>query len=223
MTKRKDKALVVFSGGQDSTTCLYWAMRRFGPENVSAVTFDYGHRHKIEIQSAQRIARLAGIPHQILSISTFRELGGSSLTSALAVSHRRGRRGLPNTFVPGRNLIFLTFAAAYAYPAGIRHLVAGVCQADVAGYPDCRRNTIRALEKSLCLGMDFPFRIHTPLIRLSKPDTVRLAVRLQALPALALSHTCYNGKRPPCGKCMACRLRADAFAEAGIPDPLLSR
>lgn len=220
--KKREQALVIFSGGQDSTTCLYWAIKKFGRENVWALTFDYGHRHRIEIRSAKRIARLARVHHALLPIDTFRKLGRNSLVSGLAVSHKRGRRGLPNTFVPGRNIVFLTFAAAFAYTRSIRNLVIGVCEADLAGYPDCRKSTMRAVGKALCSGMEFPFRIHTPLISLSKARGVALARRLGAWKALALSHTCYNGRFPPCGRCMACRLRAEAFAKAGLQDPLVS-
>ncbi len=128
---------------------------------------------------------------------------------------------LPVTFVPGRNLIFLTFAAAHAYRHGIRHLVTGVAQTDYSGYPDCREDTIAALQKAVSLGMDREFTIHTPLMQRSKKETVELAVRLGGLEAMALTHTCYNGRRPPCGECQACRLRAKGFAEAGVRDPLL--
>jgi 7-cyano-7-deazaguanine synthase len=126
------------------------------------------------------------------------------------------------TFVPGRNLIFLTFAAAYAYQRGIRHLVIGVAQTDYSGYPDCREGTITALQHALRLGMESDVTIHTPLMHLSKKETVELARDLGALPAMALTHTCYNGERPPCGQCAACELRARGFAEAGVADPLLT-
>ena len=128
---------------------------------------------------------------------------------------------LPNTFVPGRNLVFLTFAAAYAYQRDIAHLVTGVAQTDYSGYPDCRTETISALQQALRLGMETEVNIHTPLMHLSKKATVELARDLGALPAMALTHTCYNGARPPCGTCAACELRAKGFAEAHIADPLL--
>lgn len=217
------KALVVFSGGQDSTTCLYWALKKYGKAQVHALVFDYGQRHKIELKSAAKIAKLTGVPLTKLSIPTFRELGGNSLTSSLAVKADYKKNELPNTFVPGRNLIFLTFAAAFAYQHNIHDLITGVSQTDYSGYPDCRTNTLKALARSLSLGMDFPIRIHTPLIHLTKAETVQLAKKVGALPALALSHTCYNGKRPPCGTCPACKLRAKGFKEAGINDPLTKR
>ena len=124
--------------------------------------------------------------------------------------------------MPGRNLIFLTYAAAWAWPNRIQHIVTGVAQTDYSGYPDCRRATIDALATALNLGMEFEFTIHTPLMDLSKKDTVLLADRLGALDAMALTHTCYAGERPPCGKCQACELRAKGFREAGIDDPLVT-
>lgn len=217
------RAVVVLSGGQDSTTCLYWALQRFGRDAVQAVTFDYGQRHRIELDCAARIAATAGIDQTVLPIDTFAALGGSALTDDVAVdSNPEADSGLPNTFVPGRNLIFLTYAAAFAYQRGIGNLVTGVAQTDYSGYPDCRETTLQALESALQLGMEFAVRIHTPLMRMSKAETVLLARELGALPAMADTHTCYNGKRPPCMQCPACELRAKGFAEAGIEDPLLS-
>ena len=220
-----DAALVVLSGGQDSTTCLYWALDRFGAGHVAAVTFDYGQRHRIELDCAARVAARAAVPHTVLPINTFAALGGNALTDS-GIAIRAGvdaRTQLPTTFVPGRNLIFLTFAAALAYQREIHHLVAGVAQTDYSGYPDCRQATLQALEQALRLGMDYEITLHTPLMFRSKADTVRLARDLGALPALADTHTCYHGQQPPCGECPACVLRARGFAEAGIPDPLVER
>jgi len=218
-----DKALVVLSGGQDSTTCLYWAIDRFGRENVSSVTFDYGQRHRIELISAAEIADFAGVPNVILPIDTFAALGGDALTETdIAVETvLDDKTGLPNTFVPGRNLIFLTFAAAFAYQRKIAHLVTGVAQTDYSGYPDCREDTMNSLQTAIQQGMESEIQIHTPLMHLSKKETVELAQELGALPAMAMTHTCYNGERPPCGHCAACELRAKGFAEAGVVDPLL--
>jgi len=218
-----EKALVVLSGGQDSTTCVYWAIERFGREQVSSVTFDYGQRHRIELDCAKEIAEFAGISNVILPIDTFAALGGNALTdSDIAVeSVVNSTSSLPNTFVPGRNLVFLTFAAALAYQRGITHLVTGVAQTDYSGYPDCREETLRLLQEALRKGMESQVQIHTPLMHLSKKETVAMANALGALPAMALTHTCYNGERPPCGHCAACKLRAKGFAEAGIADPLL--
>ena len=218
-----DKALVVLSGGQDSTTCLYWAIDRFGHENVSSITFDYGQRHRIELTSAAEIADFAGVQNVILPIDTFAALGGDALTSTdIAVQSALNEdTGLPNTFVPGRNLIFLTFAAAFAYQRSIAHLVTGVAQTDYSGYPDCREETMISLQAAIQKGMESDIQIHTPLMHLSKKETVELARELGALPAMAMTHTCYNGERPPCGHCPACELRAKGFAEAGVVDPLL--
>jgi len=218
-----DKALVVLSGGQDSTTCLYWAIDRFGVDNVSSVTFDYGQRHRIELICASEVADFVGVPNVVLPIDTFSALGGDALTEpGIEVANASAKEsGLPNTFVPGRNLIFLTFAAAYAYQRDIIHLVTGVAQTDYSGYPDCREETMQSLQATLRNGMESEIQIHTPLMHLSKKATVQLADALGALPAMAMTHTCYNGERPPCGTCPACELRAKGFAEAGVVDPLM--
>ncbi|HSQ41419.1 MAG TPA: 7-cyano-7-deazaguanine synthase QueC [Fibrobacteraceae bacterium] len=213
--------LVVFSGGQDSTTCLYWAKKKFA--QVCAVTFDYGQRHRVELEAASKICQLAKVSQTVLPVDTFRALGGNTLTDPVRTPAGMGPGNLPDTFVPGRNLVFLTFAAALAWQKGISDLVTGVCQTDYSGYPDCRENTMRALEDSISLGMDRHFRIHTPLMFLTKKESVLLACGLGALDALAWSHTCYNGEFPPCGHCPACLLRAKGFAEAGVPDPLVER
>lgn len=216
-----DNAVVVLSGGQDSTTCVYWALERFGVDKVGALTFDYGQRHRIELQCAADVAKHAGVPLTVLPIDTFAALGNSALTDEAVAVAAADREGLPATFVPGRNLVFLTFAAAYCWPRRVRHIVTGVAQTDYSGYPDCRRETIESLARTLELGMEYDFVIHTPLMDLSKAETVLLARDLGALPAMALTHTCYEGRRPPCGECQACRLRAKGFAEAGVDDPLL--
>lgn len=223
MNTARDKALVLLSGGQDSTTCLYWAIDRFGKNAVSSIAFDYGQRHRVELECARRIAAEAGVGHACLPIDTFAALGGDALTDATidVDEQASAASGLPNTFVPGRNLVFLTYAAAYAYQHRIGHLVTGVAQTDYSGYPDCRQTTIASLQETLRLGMESDVQIHTPLMHRSKKETVLLARDLGALAAMRLTHTCYNGKRPPCGECPACRLRARGFAEAGIIDPLL--
>lgn len=218
------RVLVVFSGGQDSTTCLYWAIKNFQRENVYTVTFDYGQRHQIEIESAKKIAEVAGVKNTILPINTFSALGGNALASNLDVSDEIDQKtNLPNTFVPGRNLIFLTYAAALAYQHHIKDLVTGVAQTDYSGYPDCRENTIQALQKTINLGMEYDVTIHTPLMHKSKKETVELARSLGALDSMAHTHTCYEGQQPPCGDCSACVLRAKGFEEARIPDPLVAR
>lgn len=218
-------ALVVLSGGQDSTTCLYWAIREFGKDAVETVTFDYGQRHRIELECAASIAANAGVKNTLLPIDTFGVIGGTALTEqGIAVAQGLdAQTHLPNTFVPGRNLIFLTFAAAFAYKRGSEHLVTGVAQTDYSGYPDCREDTITALQAAIRLGMDNEIQIHTPLMHLSKKETVELARDLGALDAMAETHTCYKGQQPPCMECPACVLRAKGFEEAGIPDPLVVR
>ncbi len=221
------KALVVLSGGQDSVTCLHWALEKWGPGNVEALSFSYDQRHHIELQSAATIAKMASIDHSILPINTYTALGASALVGSGGDVNGKDATNpaLPASFVPGRNLIFLTFAAAYAYQRGIHDLITGVGQSDFSGYPDCREATLQALEGAITLGMDYEIHIHTPLMHLSKAETVRLAVDLgpEAMQALGESHTCYNGKVPPCGDCPACKLRAKGFAEAGIVDPLITR
>lgn len=218
-----ERALVVLSGGQDSTTCLYWALDRYGSDAVSAISFAYGQRHAVELECAAAVAEFAGVAHDELPIDTLAVLGGNALVDASRpiVPSDPDQGGLPATFVPGRNLVFLTYAAAYAWQRGIANLVTGVAQTDYSGYPDCRRETIDALQVALSKGMAFDFEIHTPLMQLSKRETVLLARDLGALEAMGLTHTCYRGSRPPCGKCDACRLRARGFAEAGMADPLL--
>lgn len=218
------KALVVLSGGQDSTTCVFWAIKKFGQQNVSAITFDYGQRHNIELDCASKIAGLAQVPHTTLPINTFSAIGGDALTDdAVEVPKTAPDGELPITFVPGRNLIFLTFAAAQAYQTGIGNLVTGVAQTDYSGYPDCRDETLRALEKSIQLGMEYKIKLHTPLMFMTKAETVKLAQESGAMEAMAYSHTCYRGEQPPCGRCPACELRAKGFTDAGIPDPLVER
>ena len=221
MSSNITSAIVVLSGGQDSTTCLFWAINKFN--SVETVTFDYGQRHRIELEAAQKIAKLAGVKNTILPIDTFGILGGNSLTGKEAVDESSQEGELPNSFVPGRNLIFLTFAAAFAYQREIKDLVTGVCQTDYSGYPDCRQNTIEAIQLAINLGMESNVMIHTPLMWMTKSETVKFAGEVGALEALAWSHTCYNGDVPPCGQCPACELRAKGFEEGGIPDPLLER
>lgn len=216
--------MVALSGGQDSTTCLYWAIDKFGRHAVDTITFDYGQRHRIELECAASVADFAGVPNSVLPLDTFAALGGNALTDArIDVRHEvDADTNLPNTFVPGRNIVFLTLAAAYAWQRNIEHLVTGVAQTDYSGYPDCRDEAIKALETTIRLGMEIDLTIHTPLMHLSKMETVKLAEELGALEAMALTHTCYQGSRPPCGECPACKLRARGFEEAGIADPLLT-
>jgi 7-cyano-7-deazaguanine synthase len=241
-TKLNRSALVVFSGGPDSTTCLHWALNTFA--SVECVFFDYGQRHAAEELAAQNITWRLKVPLRRFKLDFFREMGGNALTdhniaieslpinpSPDGLSPLGGRGGsvsLPNTFVPGRTLLFLTQAASYAYTRGIRDVVTGVCQTDYSGYPDCRHDTLRALQKALHLGLGWPerggtLRLHAPLMFRTKAESIVLAREWGALESLAFSHTCYEGIFPPCGNCPACVLRAKGFAEAGTEDPLLSR
>jgi len=216
------KALIVLSGGQDSTTCLYWAKKRY--KIIETITFDYGQRHQIEIDCARKIAAIAQVSNTVIPINSFTPLGGNSLISdQIPVNNDLQKNGLPNTFVPGRNLIFLTIAAAFAYNKGILDLITGVCETDYSGYPDCRSDTMKALEASISLGMEADFKIITPLMHLSKAQSIKLAEEVGAFEALGFSHTCYNGVYPPCHKCPACTIRARGFEEAELVDPLINR
>lgn len=223
------RAIVLLSGGQDSTTCLFWAKQNY--DEVIAVSIFYGQRHKAELEAAKKIVLLAGVSHRTLELPALKLLGDSALvdkdqelTAAGGRPDREMPQGLPTSFVPGRNLLFLATAAAVAVKEGAKDIVTGVCQTDFSGYPDCRREFIDALEKAITLAMPSsagPLRIVTPLMFLSKAETVKLAMRLHCLGALSYSVTCYHGKRPGCGTCPACELRAKGFAEAGVSDPAL--
>lgn len=224
-TLAKKSALVVLSGGQDSTTCLYWAKQLF--QNVFAISFAYGQRHIVELESAKAICLGAGIKHEIVDLGAiFQHM--SSLTDIAQeipeASHEGGAGSLPTTFVPGRNILFLSLAASRAYVLNCDAIVIGVSQEDYAGYPDCREAFITSMAESISYGLDRPIEIETPLLHLTKKETVELATQLPGcLDALAYSTTCYNGACPPCQVCNACVLRARGFEQAGIEDPLLSR
>ncbi len=219
------KALVIFSGGQDSTTCLYWAKQRF--DDVFALTFDYGQRHNIELKSAEKIAQLAGIKQEVLNLGPIFK-GLSPLTDLSRDVEKYDDvsalpSGLADTFVPGRNILFLTLAANRAYVLGCDSLVIGVAQQDYGGYPDCREDFITKMESAMASGLDSDLKILAPLMHMTKENTVTLAQSLPGcMEALAFSTTCYNGA-PPCGSCNSCLLRAKGFAQAGVSDPLLER
>jgi len=215
---RDDGALVLLSGGQDSATCLAWALDRFS--HVETLGFDYGQRHRVELQCRDALrAGMAGPrlgPDHTLSIPTFAEIGGTALTEQVEIDMRAD--GLPNTFVPGRNIVFLTFAAALATRRGLKHIVAGMCETDYSGYPDCRDDTIKALQATLNLGMATRLVLHTPLMWRDKKQTWELAEALGGAPLVELirreSHSCYKGERGVlhdwgygCGACPACELR----------------
>lgn len=220
------RALVILSGGQDSTTCLYWAKREYA--EVHATTFAYNQRHKIEIESAKVIAANAGVSHEVIDLGALFQ-GLSPLTNdSERVEQYQSADALPGgleaTFVPGRNILFLAIAANRAFVKGCDDMVLGVSQEDFGGYPDCRADFVEKMQAALASGLDRNLVIRTPLMHLNKKETVELAQSLPGcIEALAHSTTCYNGAVPPCGHCHACLLRARGFAQAGIADPLLVR
>jgi 7-cyano-7-deazaguanine synthase len=230
-----DSALVLFSGGQDSTVCLAWALERYA--RVETVGFDYRQRHAAELEVRPRIRELMPTifprwgerlaDDHVVRIDALAEISETALTREAAIDITDS--GLPTTFVPGRNLIFLSFAGAIAYRRGIKHLVAGMCETDFSGYPDCRDDTIKAMQVALTLGMDRRFVVHTPLMWIDKAATFALAQTIGGDKfvdlLLAETHTCYLGDRQHwhdwgygCGQCPACRLRAEGFAKwkAGV-------
>jgi 7-cyano-7-deazaguanine synthase len=224
------RAVVLFSGGQDSTTCLAWALERF--EQVETVGFDYGQRHRVELEVRPKILaelrqKFPNWAHRLredhlLDMSILGQVSETSLTRNVAIAMEE--TGLPNTFVPGRNLVFLTFAAALAYRRGAKHLVTGVCETDYSGYPDCRDDTMKAMQLALNLGMETRFVIHTPLMWIDKAQTWAMAEELGGAKLVDLvresTHTCYEGDRTVrhewgygCGRCPACELRGNGWWE----------
>jgi 7-cyano-7-deazaguanine synthase len=230
------KALVLFSGGQDSATCLAWALQRYA--HVETIGFDYGQRHAVELACRSHVlgglrghfgewaARL-GEDH-LVDLGLIKQLGATAMTHDVAIT--LAADGLPNTFVPGRNLLFFTTAAALAYRRGLQVLVGGMCETDYSGYPDCRDNTLKALQVALSLGLAAPMVVETPLMWIDKAATWALAQSLGGAPLVALieehTHTCYLGQRSVrhawgycCGSCPACELRrAGWLAWRGGPD-----
>ena len=226
--KQSRAALVLFSGGQDSTTCLAWALERFA--HVETVAFDYRQRHRIELD--QRLVVLDEVRRRLpqwadrlgedhfVDMGVLGQLSDTSLTREMAFEMEKD--GLPNSFVPGRNLLFFTFAAAIAWQRDIRNLVGGMCETDFSGYPDCRDTALKALQVALNLGMDRSFVLHTPLMWLDKTETWALAEQLGGASLVEIilehSHTCYESERGPrhawghgCGRCPACSLRQRGF------------
>lgn len=224
-----DTALVVFSGGQDSTTCLYWAKQRYS--KVYTVSFDYGQKHKIELEAAKKITELAGVNFDLVTIPEVLRSTSPLVDHSQELEKYKDADSLPggleNTFVPGRNILFLTIAANIAYAHKAQHIVTGICQEDFGGYYDCREDFALAMQKSLNQGMfgcDQGFVIETPLMHLTKAESVKLAAKTPgAMQGLAYSHTCYDGKSPPCMQCHSCLLRDRGFEQAGYPDPLIER
>lgn len=203
----KEKAIVVFSGGQDSTTCLFWALEKF--DEVITVTFDYGQRHNEEIQCAKEIAAELGVEHHVLDMALLNQLAPNALTRD-DIEIKEGEEGeLPSTFVEGRNMLFLTFAGVMAKVKGAKHIVTGVCETDFSGYPDCRDIFIKSLNVTMNLAMDNTFVIHTPLMWLDKAETWKLADELGRLDYIReKTLTCYNGVMGDgCGQCPSCKLR----------------
>ena len=208
----KDKALVVFSGGQDSTTCLFWALKHF--KEVYALTFTYGQKHVQEVEVARAIAQQAGVKWDLMDVSFISTLGRNSLTdTTIEMDEEKPEGGFPNTFVPGRNMFFLGVAAVYARERGINHMVTGVSQTDFSGYPDCRDAFIKSLNVTLNLAMDEQFVIHTPLMWIDKCETWALADELGVLDLVRNETlTCYNGvKGDGCGHCPSCKLRREGL------------
>jgi 7-cyano-7-deazaguanine synthase len=228
MSLSSDTALVLFSGGQDSTVCLAWALERFA--RVETVGFHYGQRHAVELDMRPRLRdQLAALKPEwktrlgedhLIRLDALAAISDTTLTRDTEITIAES--GLPSTFVPGRNLIFFTFAGALAWRRGARHIVGGMCETDYSGYPDCRDDTIKAMQVALSLGLDRPLVLHTPLMWIDKAETFALAEEIggQALLDLIIedSHSCYLGDRTHrhdwgygCGKCPACQLRAQGF------------
>jgi 7-cyano-7-deazaguanine synthase len=242
MTPDNDAALVLFSGGQDSTTCLAWALDRFA--RVETIGFDYRQRHAVELDCRPGILRAitAGFPawagrlknDRVIDLAVLGAISDTALTREVEIKMLENE--IPNTFVPGRNILFLTFAACVAYRRGLKHIVGGMCETDYSGYPDCRDDTIKALQVALNLGMETRFVLHTPLMWIDKAGTWALADRLGGARLIDLivehTHSCYDGDRTHrhewgygCGKCPACNIRSAGYAQfrAVKPEAAASR
>lgn len=207
------KALVIFSGGQDSATCLLLAQQQFGADNVEAITFQYGQRHAIELEQAAWIARDLGVKQTVLDLSLIQAITHNALMDENATIVTADN-GMPNTFVDGRNALFLLYAAIYAKSQGIHDIFIGVCETDFSGYPDCRAEFVASMQQTLRLAMDYPFTVHTPLMYLTKKQTWALADQLGAFDYIRQhTHTCYLGVRGGCGECPSCILRENGLRE----------
>lgn len=232
---RRERALVLLSGGQDSTTCLYWAKARF--DEVHALTLVYGQRHAAEIAAAHEVALMAGVAtHHVHRVGLDDLLEGVSslldhtqaLTAHGGYADDEAPGGLPSSFVPGRNLVFLALAGARAAALRCDAVVTGVCETDYSGYPDCREDFINVMQAAINLALPDelkPIAVETPLMHMSKPASVLLARDLgpQCWTALGMTVTCYEGQRPGCGSCPACKLRARGFEAVGVVDPAVER
>ena len=208
-----DKALVIFSGGQDSTTCLIQAIARYGREQVHTITFQYGQRHAIELERARWIAADLGVHQTVLDLNLMQQITHNALMdNTAAIENTVGDP--PSTFVDGRNALFLLYAAIYAKGQGITHIITGVCETDFSGYPDCRDVFVKSMNVTLNLAMDYAFQLHTPLMYLTKAQTWALADDLGYLNYVRQhTHTCYAGVAGGCGQCPACVLRERGLAE----------
>ena len=210
--KNKDAAVVVFSGGQDTTTCLLWALKKY--KKVYAVSFDYGQKHIKELECARDITEKFGVEHHIFDLSLLNELAPNSLTrSDIKVDEDAPETGTPNTFVDGRNMIFITYTAVFAKQRGVTDIITGVSESDFSGYPDCRDVFIKSLNTTLSLAMDYEFDIITPLMWLDKMETWKMADELGGLDVIKdMTLTCYNNiKGEGCGNCPACKLRKRGY------------
>ncbi|RLC88863.1 MAG: 7-cyano-7-deazaguanine synthase QueC [Chloroflexi bacterium] len=219
----ENSAIVVLSGGQDSATCLAFACERYS--EIHTITFDYNQRHLREIQCATILSEKANaISHRLIPISSLQLMETKSallnVDADINAAHPNDPN-LPATFVPGRNMMFLSLACIHAYSLRSHTVYTGVCQTDYSGYPDCREEFVQAMAATASLAMDWPIDIITPLMHLDKMETVLLMQSLNKLDWYAHTHTCYRGSKVPCGECPACKLRAKGFQKAKIPDPLL--
>ena len=208
----KEKAVVVFSGGQDSTTCLFWAKKRY--KEVIAVSFDYGQKHSLELECAKDICKKYDVEHHIMDLNLLNQLAPNSLTRVdIKVDKKKEEDKLPNSFVDGRNMLFLTFVAVFAKQRGINTIITGVSQSDFSGYPDCRDVFIKSLNVTLNLAMDYQFEVLTPLMWIDKAETWKLSDDLGVLDIVKNETlTCYNGiKGNGCGECPACTLRKNGY------------
>ena len=216
----KEKALILLSGGQDSTAAAVWG--KTCGFDLTAIIFDYGQRHKIEIKSAKKIAKLLKIPFFIKKIRGVFPKTSALVNKKLKIGMNK-KNNLPTSFVPGRNILFLTIAAAEAYARGIKKLIIGVSQEDYSGYPDCRAEAIQAIREAIRTGMEYDLDIYTPWMYLNKVNEIKFLQTKGYLNILKYSHTCYNGIKGGCGKCPACKIRQAAFDKAKIADPIKER
>jgi len=210
----KEKVIVVFSGGQDSTTCLFWAKQQF--KEVIAVSFDYNQKHVKELECASNICKKYGVEHTIMDLPLLNQLAPNSLTrDNISVDKDAPTEGLPNSFVDGRNMLFLAFVGVFAKQRGVNHIITGVSQSDFSGYPDCRDEFIKSMNVTLNLAMDYQFVIHTPLMWINKQETWQMAYDLKVLDIIENETlTCYNGIiGDGCGECPACKLRKRGYME----------